>query len=134
MLEQLILENDTALKLSHRIAVIKRSTRIELFKRLDRTREWIEQNYSSAISLEDMAAQANLNSQHFLRMFKQCYNTTPHQFLINKRLENAKRILASGHDSVSAVCSTIGFESLSSFSWLFKQKFGVSPSKYRETC
>ena len=95
------------------------------------TREWILANYTAPITLEDMAKMAALNSQHYLRMFRQCYQLTPHQFLMNVRLEQARRLLVHSGEKISVICQQTGFESLSSFSGLFKQRFGVPPSVLR---
>jgi AraC family transcriptional regulator len=96
-------------------------------------KEWILTNYSSPITLNDMAARALLNPQHFLRMFRDCYGTTPHRFLTDTRLEAARQLLVETEQPVSAICRQTGFESLSSFSGLFRQHFGAPPSTYRQT-
>lgn len=116
---------------SDQLRVSRRATRIELFKRLSVVREWILAEYSSPITLDDMAARALLNSQHFLRMFRDCYGTTPHRFLTDTRLEAARQLLTDTEQPVSAICRQTGFESLSSFSGLFRQHFGAPPSAYR---
>lgn len=131
ILEELILQNHAALRHSGYLAVAKRSTRVELYKRLSRTREWILDNSACPVTLDDMAKVAMLNSQHFLRMFSQCYGVTPHQFLIEARLGQARKMLAGSGERISVVCSQAGFESFSSFSSLFRKRFGVSPSRFR---
>jgi transcriptional regulator GlxA family with amidase domain len=116
---------------SRRLPVTRRSTRIELFKRLSLAREWILTHYSWPLSLEDMAEKATLNSQHFLRMFRDCYGITPHQFLIEVRLDAARRLLTDTKEPVSAICRQTGFESLPSFSGLFARHFGTAPTVFR---
>jgi AraC family transcriptional regulator len=132
ILEELIWENRAAFRLSGQLDVVKKSTRIDLFKRLSLAREWIRDNYASPITLGEMAGIALLNNQHFLRMFKQCYGITPHQFLVETRLVHAKRMLLESGKNISAICQDIGFESLSSFSWLFRKRFGSSPLLFRQ--
>jgi AraC-like DNA-binding protein len=64
-------------------------------------------------------------------LFKKIYNKTPHQYLIVVRLEHAKELLSGGLQ-VSEVCFSVGFESVSSFTGLFKRMVGCSPSVYRQ--
>ena len=132
ILQEFIREAITAERISERLPVTRRSTRIELYKKLSAAREWILANYSAAISLEVMAESAMMNSQHFLRMFRDCYGITPHQFVIDVRLTIARQLLTETEQPVSAICRQTGFESFSSFSGLFRRRFGASPSSYRE--
>ena len=131
ILQEFIGQALAASRQSGQLRVSRRSTRVELFKRLSQVREWILADYSSPLTLDDMAARALLNSQHFLRMFRDCYGITPHRFLTDTRLEAARRLLTETEQPVSAICRQTGFESLSSFSGLFSQRFGASPSAYR---
>lgn len=117
---------------AERLAVSRRSTRIELFKRLSYAREWIHANYGSPLPLESMAEKAQLNRQHFLRMFRDCFGSTPHQYLMEVRLTAACELLARTTESVTAICRMTGFESPPSFSSLFRSRFGASPKAYRE--
>jgi AraC family transcriptional regulator len=131
IIKELIWQALAADETSRRLPVTRSSTRIELFKRLSLAREWILANYASPVSLEDMAGKASLNNQHFLRMFRDCYGITPHQFLIEVRLDAAKRFLTDTKEPVSAICRQTGFESLPSFSGLFRQRFGAAPTVFR---
>ena len=118
---------------AEKLAVSRRSTRIALFKRLSLAREWIHANYSSPAPLEAMAETASLNRQHFLRMFRDCFGITPHQYVIDVRLTAARRLLSETREPVTAICRMTGFESLPSFSGLFRRRFGISPMAYRLT-
>ncbi|NHE56604.1 AraC family transcriptional regulator [Cyclobacterium sp. GBPx2] len=66
-----------------------------------------------------------------LRLYKLYYGQTPKQYLIEKRLEAAKQSLGKGL-SITDTCYEIGFESPSSFSTLFKARFGLSPKEYQK--
>ena len=132
ILQEFIREAVAADQVSERLPVTRRSTRIELYKRLSAAREWILANYPATISLEAMAESAMMNSQHFLRMFRDCYGITPHQFVIDVRLTVARQLLTETEEPVSAICRQTGFESFSSFSGLFRQRFGSSPTSYRK--
>ncbi|HEY6504223.1 MAG TPA: AraC family transcriptional regulator [Chitinophagaceae bacterium] len=131
ILEDLVIKNNLAGRESLHIHVKKSSTRIELYKRLYTAKDWIEGNYHLPLTLNHLAAVACMNSQHFLRTFKQLFSVTPHQYIMNIRLENAKRLLLTTNDPVHVICRNTGLESLSSFSGLFKQRFAVAPSHFR---
>ncbi|HXB09218.1 MAG TPA: AraC family transcriptional regulator [Puia sp.] len=130
--DELFIEARAAAAISEDLPVTRQATRVQLFKRLDLAREWIIANYAAPITLDEMARVAALNTQHFLRMFRDCYGKTPHRFLTETRLEAARQLLLHSGESVVAVCRQTGFESPSSFSGLFKQRFGRPPAAYRK--
>ena len=66
-----------------------------------------------------------------LRLFKQAFGRTPHQFLTHRRIERAKHLLARTERPVTEICLDVGFESLGSFSHLFRRETGASPTAYR---
>jgi AraC-like DNA-binding protein len=82
-----------------------------------------------------MAAKAaRLSPYHFHRMFKLAFGQTPMQFLQECRLAAARRLLVATDQSVTLICFAVGFESLGSFSWLFRKRFGLSPRRFRAQC
>ena len=95
------------------------------------TRNYIDNNFDKEIKLDFLAHVRFTSKFHLLRIFKKYYGITPNQYLIDKRIEKSKEQLAKGI-SVTETCFNVGFESLSSFSALFKTKTGKSPSQYRK--
>jgi len=67
---------------------------------------------------------------HFHRLFTRIYRSTPHRYLTQKRIEKAKQLLAE-NKAINDVCCEVGFESLGSFSTLFKKEIGFAPTFYR---
>jgi transcriptional regulator GlxA family with amidase domain len=132
ILRDLIRDARAAAAEAERLSVSRKSTRIHLYQRLALAREWIDANYASPLTLETIAGQAALNSQHFLRMFRDCFGFTPHRYLTGIRLDVARQLLAGTTQPVSAICRLAGFESPSSFSGLFRQRYGASPRTYRQ--
>jgi AraC-like DNA-binding protein len=132
LFEDLLIRNEDAYKRSRNIQVAKASTRLEIFKRISTARDWMEANYCSNSNLEHIASVASMNSQHFLRMFKQVYNITPHQYLIDLKLKKARQLLENNDLTINDICQSIGFESTFSFSVLFKSRFGLAPTHYRK--
>jgi AraC-like DNA-binding protein len=115
-----------------RIVSKKRSTRIELFNRLNRAKDYIRSNYSEQIDLQKLSTIACLCPHHFLRKFKSFFRVSPHQYLTTIRLEMAKDMIESSILSITEICLSSGYESLSSFSDLFKKRYGSSPENYRK--
>lgn len=107
------------------------ATREELYRRLYRAKEYASALFDTSITLDEMAHVAALSPNHFLRMFKHLFHQTPHQYLISKRLERAQHLLAHTDRPVTEICFSLGFESPGSFSWLFHQRMGCSPTVYR---
>lgn len=101
-------------------------------RRLSRAREFIEVGHAGPISLDDMAESAGLSSFHFLRLFRDVFEETPHRYLTRVRLARAKASLARGA-SVTEVCFQVGFSSVGSFSALFAREAACSPSAYRRS-
>jgi AraC family transcriptional regulator len=110
---------------------VRASTRVELHQRLHRGRDFIEASLHQPINLATIAEVAWISPHHFLRSFKQAFGETPHQYLTRRRLERAKRLLTTTDQPVTEICYALGFESLGSFSWLFRRHFGLSPNRFR---
>lgn len=102
---------------------------VYLYKRVIKAKLFIDNNYAHHIDLPHIADEASFSKFHFIRLFKKIYEKTPHQYLITVRIEKATQLLRANLP-VSAVCFSVGFESLSSFSGLFKKLVGMSPSDY----
>lgn len=109
----------------------RKSTKVELTRRLARARDFMDSNFTKAISLEDIAQVACMSQYHLLDCFKAIYALTPYQYLTQVRLEEAKKLLETRDVSVQQVCQSVGYEDISSFSKLYKKTFGISPSKTR---
>ena len=102
----------------------------ELYGRIVAAKVFMDNNYHEPLNLEEISSKAFLSRFHFHRMFSQVYKKTPHQYLTSKRIEKAKDLLAD-NKQVTDVCNEVGFESLGSFSVLFKKEIGFAPTYYR---
>lgn len=96
-----------------------------------KVRNYIDTHYDQKINLDDVSRAQFVSKYHLLRLFKRYYGMTPRQYLIDKRIEKSKAHLSEGM-SVTEVCFAVGFESVGSFSSLFKAKTGKSPSEYQK--
>jgi AraC-like DNA-binding protein len=68
----------------------------------------------------------------FKRKFNKMYDSTPAKYITQKKLEKAQRILAFSLSSIKEVCYECGFTNPSSFSRMFKDQYGCSPTVFRE--
>lgn len=108
-------------------------TRLEDEIRLLRARAFIDRCFDRPLDLEAIARQAHFSRYHFLRAFRRAYAITPHQYLTQRRLDRARDLLEGSDLSVTEVCLAVGFQSLGSFSTLFRRHVGRSPADYRRT-
>lgn len=111
-----------------RMSPAKASTKRELYRRLCTARDYMYSCYDRPLTLSDVSKTACLAPAYFLRQFKKHFGVTPHHYLTERRLEKAADLLRSKSYSVTDACITVGFEDVSSFSKLFKKKFGMPPS------
>jgi AraC family transcriptional regulator len=109
---------------------IKQSTRIELFKRLEFARDFIESSYAESICLPQIANIACMNTEYFIRQFKNQYGCSPIQYLTQKRMTMAQLLLKSRIFTVHEVCHKVGYKDSSTFGKLFRRYFNSTPKSY----
>ena len=96
-------------------------------RRATKKREQDKTNYTSPISLEELAYLSGRSLSSFKRDFQSIYNTTPAKWIREKRLSKAHQMLQSSQMSVAEVAYSLGFENPTHFSRIFKQQYGISP-------
>ena len=116
-----------------RVPAARASTREEVFKRLCRAREFMHACQDQPVHLDDISRAACLSPYHLHRAFKQAFHETPHEFLARIRVEQATRLLLNTDLPVTEICLRAGFESLGTFSTMFRRRFGKSPRQYRNS-
>jgi AraC-like DNA-binding protein len=104
--------------------------KLYLYKRIVQAKLFIDRNFSEKIDLDQIADEAYFSKYHFLRLFKQAYGKTPHQYLVWVRMEHAQQLIKTGA-AISDVCYATGFDSPGSFSMLFRRTTGDSPTAYQ---
>ena len=102
-----------------------------LYKRVVKAKLFLDKEFAENIDLDAVILEANLSKYHFIRLFKQMFAVTPHQYLIRRRIKEAIQLLINTETSVSEVCEDVGFNSPSSFCILFKKIIGQTPLEYR---
>ncbi|GAA0252089.1 AraC family transcriptional regulator [Cryptosporangium japonicum] len=99
-------------------------------RQVDRVVEYMRAHLSDDVSLDALAAQANVSKFHFVRLFTRATGDTPHRYLRRLRLRRGADLLA-GPESVQRIALVCGYRSPGQFATAFRREFGVSPTDYR---
>ena len=100
-------------------------------RRLRRVTEFIDAHLGEDLSIEALARQACLSPFHFARAFKAATGKPPHRFLIERRIERAKTLVAGSGCPLAAVADACGFSSQAHLTRWFKRIVGTTPGAYR---
>jgi AraC family transcriptional regulator len=98
---------------------------------LNRVLDYIGANLQSEIRLEELAAVANLSVFHFARAFRESVGTTPHQYVLERRIDMAKTLLRSRGWNLEAIASATGFADASHLSKAFRRQTGTTPKAWQ---
>jgi AraC family transcriptional regulator len=98
---------------------------------LKRVTGYVDEHLAEDIRLADLAHLAGLSPFHFARSFRRATGTSPHQFVIGRRLEKARHLLLIGRMTLTQVAYECGFADQSHLTRHFKRAFGVTPNQFR---
>jgi AraC family transcriptional regulator len=94
--------------------------------------EYINAHIDQDIKLADLAKLAGISQFHFGRLFKQSMGISPHQYLLQQRVERAKQLLKSSEFAIADIALLCGFNSQSHLGKYFREVTGMTPSNYRK--
>jgi AraC family transcriptional regulator len=94
--------------------------------------DYIEQHLGEDLSLEALAAEVNLSPLYFARAFRSVVGKSPHQYVVARRIEHARQLLAGTAMPIAEISLASGFSSQSHLSNWFRRLVGVSPAAYRK--
>ena len=103
---------------------------VENRKQFQQVIDFIEASLVEDIRLSELAAIAGLSKFHFSRLFKQTFNLTPHQYVVQRRIERAANMLQQGEQTILQVAHCLGFVDQSHFTRTFKKVKGVTPKQF----
>lgn len=93
--------------------------------------EYLHDNLSSPITIDDLCKITGVSKYYFIRLFQKYVGTTPGKYLQKQRLHYAAQLLRNSKQSVISIAFDAGFNSLSTFERAFRNQFGISPTVYR---
>jgi AraC-like DNA-binding protein len=99
-------------------------------QRLVRAAEFIDDNYTRALKLEEICAAADLSPSYLIRAFREHYGMTPHAYVVNRRIEFSRAQLRRGH-AIADVAAEAGFADQAHLQRAFRQFVAATPGQYR---
>lgn len=131
LLERLLVHHRHIMVRARQIPVRRAATRREILRRVSLATDFIHSNYARPLMLSDMARAAFLSRHHFLRLFKQIHEVTPHEYLQRKRTSVAARLLRSSQRHVDEIVKEVGFDSRSTLFRALRRFHGLTPRECR---
>jgi AraC-like DNA-binding protein len=98
-----------------------------LYRRIVQAKLFIDKHFREKINLDEIAEEASFSRFHFIRLFKEAYGDTPHQYMMALRMREAENLMANGNLKIQDICFAIGFESVGTFTTQFTKLFGKTP-------
>lgn len=98
----------------------------------ERAMQFIEKNCHRNVTMQQLASYIMISEKHLCRLFKQRYGIPPQKYLINTRMQRAKRLLLETDLLVKEVATSVGYSSQLDFSRMYAKHFGHPPTKERE--
>lgn len=94
--------------------------------------KYMHDNYSMPISIKEISSDLNMSESNFCQYFKKITGIAPKEYLTNIKLSKAKDMIK--HTNVTETAFDLGYENISYFISLFKDKYGITPKQYKKMC
>ncbi len=94
--------------------------------------QYIDKNYKSNINVDDLSRHISISNKYLIKIFKEKTGKTPLQYIMNKRNDEAKKLLVTADCSISYIADELGYSSPEYFCRAFKKSNGMVPSAYRK--
>ncbi|WP_431216430.1 helix-turn-helix domain-containing protein [Puia sp. P3] len=101
-------QHDQIAEIVNNLPPVRKSTRVELYKRLSRSMDVLRSGFCGEISLDQLAAEACLSKYHFLRLFRGAYGLSPYQYIQHLRIEKAISLLRDSKVSINDLADRAG--------------------------
>jgi AraC family transcriptional regulator len=131
LLRHMIHNHKNETQRAQRVSAIKPGTKTEIYKRLCIAKDVLHSSYMDKPDLAAISHISCLSVPQLVRQFRSVFQTTPHQYLMRVRIEQAANLLKQTSAPVSEITWRCGFEDTSAFCRAFKAVYGISPNVFR---
>lgn len=132
MAESVVNDQSKLYKQFSNLKFSKKETNKRLFEFLYSAKDYIDVNFHEKINIDEISKVANLSEYHFIRLFKAVFDKTPHQYIIQKRLQFSKTLLLDDC-TILDVAFQSGFADVQSYTKAFKSAFGLTPNVFKKS-
>lgn len=102
-------------------------------KRILMVQNWLEDKLGENLSIEEVAKHFSMSSRNLVRRFKSATNEVPSNYIQKLRVEKAKSLLQSKHETIESIAYQVGYQDIQYFRQLFKKTSGMTPSQFRQS-
>lgn len=100
--------------------------------RLRQVKQYVEDNLSQSLCMADLAAVAHMSEFHFSRLFKQSTGYTPYRYIVGRRVQRGRELLAKTALPLYEISEKLGFGDQSHFTTVFRKNVGMTPKQFRD--
>lgn len=128
MIHQLLLD---LFKISRNVLETKSKTPVQ-DSAIQTAVRFIEEHYNHSLTIDEVCNSVSFSKYYFCKLFKESTGMTLHQYVIEYRLNKSKELLSYTKLNIASVANSVGFNNTLTYSRQFKEKYGMTPSEYRE--
>jgi AraC family transcriptional regulator len=96
--------------------------------------DYVQTHLMADLTVEGLAQLVQLSPGHFATLFKQRVGLTPHQYVVQQRIDRARHLLRQSDLPILTIAHQVGLQTQSHFTRLFRQQTGMTPKQYRDRC
>lgn len=100
--------------------------------RLRQVKQYVEDNLAGDLCMADLASVANMSEFHFSRLFKQSMGYSPYRYIVGRRVQRGRELLAKTSMPLQEISEKLGFGDQSHFTTVFKKNVGMTPKQFRD--
>lgn len=131
--EKIVQDHIPVYKQLQLVKSVKPTTRKELLRRINKGKKYLDEHFRLPLQVELVAMECGMSEYHFYRLFRSVYGLSPHQALVQNRLQFASELIKYQRASVTEAALLSGFSDVFAFSKSFKKHFGYPPSCMAES-